>query len=107
MLRFLKKRWKKYRKSETPTRTATGTACGGDPNGEYLPGETPKPDEIDGTYEAIATGINHGGGSQIATQDTKTRDQQVPALNASTLTPGHDSGECTQLLLGLCSFPSR
>ena len=58
--------------------------------------------ETDGTDKAVGPDTNHGGGSGIATQDRRTEDQQLLAPNASTLTPGHESGdesECSRLLL--------
>jgi len=59
-------------------------------------------DEADGTDKASGPDANHGGGSGIVTQDRRTGDQQVPAPNASTPTPGHkssDASECGQLSL--------
>lgn len=51
---------------------------------------------------------NHGEGSRVANQDRTIEDQQLPAQNAPTLTPGHKGGsasECGRLqLLGLCLF---
>ena len=40
--------------------------------------------------------INHRGGSVIATQDRRTGDQQHPATNASTTTPGHEGGDASE-----------
>ena len=40
--------------------------------------------------------INHKGSSQTATQDTRNKDQQLPAPNASTSTPGHGSGDTSE-----------
>jgi len=59
-------------------------------------------DEVDGADKAIGPGINHGGGSRIATRDRKTGDQQFSAPNDLTSAPGHKSGdasECGRLLL--------
>jgi len=59
-------------------------------------------DEADATDKASCPDANHGGGSGIVTQDWRTGDQQVPAPDASTLTPGHkssDASECGRLSL--------
>ena len=48
-------------------------------------------DSTDGTDWTIAPGTNHGGGSQVADQDRRSADQQVPVRDGSPLTPAHDS----------------
>ena len=59
-------------------------------------------DEAGGTDKAIGPDTNHGEGSRITIQDRGTGDQQFLVPNASTLAPGHESGdasECSRLLL--------
>ena len=46
-----------------------------------------------GADSTTAPGINHGRGSQVASQDGRVENQQLPAPNASTVTPGHDGGD--------------
>ena len=41
----------------------------------------------------MALGINHERGSQVVSKDGRVENQQPPAPNPSTLTPGHDGGE--------------
>ena len=55
-------------------------------------------DETDRADEVMATDINHGRGSQIATQDWRTgHHQRLPAPNASVMTPGQESGDASEL----------
>jgi hypothetical protein len=51
-----------------------------------------KADETDGTDSTVAPDTNHAGGSQTANQDERIMDQQLPAPNAPTVTPG-DEGD--------------
>ena len=57
-------------------------------------------DKADGADSTIVPGINHGRRSQVASQDGRVENQQLPAPNTSTPTPGHDGGdlasECSQ-----------
>ena len=53
-------------------------------------------DETDGTDKAIRPDTNHGRGSRITTQDRGAGDQQLLAPNASTLTPGNESGDASE-----------
>ena len=50
-------------------------------------------------------GINHGRSSQVANQDGRVENQQLPVPNTSTVTPGHDGGdsasECGQPYLDI------
>ena len=49
-------------------------------------------DEADGTDSTTGPDIIHGGGSPMANRDGRIEDQQLPAPNASTLTPGQGTG---------------
>ena len=106
MLRFLKKRWKSHKSSkksippEIPTHQTISIGAGVS-DSEYFR-EDLRVDEADGTDKAIGPDTNHGGGSRITTQDRGAGDQQLLVQNASTLTPGNESGdasECSRLLL--------
>ena len=107
MLRFLKKHRKPSKKpvpSDNHTREINDVdaKCDRDPGGEY---RLRKISElvIDVTNSTVTLGINHGGGSQVATRDGRPgiEDQRLPTPNSSTLTPGHDgdgpAGECGRL----------
>ena len=50
-------------------------------------------DKADGADSTMVPGINHGRRSQVASQDGRVEDQQLPAPNTSTLTPGHEGGD--------------
>ena len=100
MLRFIKKRWKKTREPSTPVPledpthqiTDMGAECGGGSDGECLLGETGA-GGTSGADGAAGSDINHRVDSRIPTQDRRIGDRQLPAPNASTLTPGHESGD--------------
>ena len=59
-------------------------------------------DKIDEADSTTAPGTNRGGSSRIAnrSQDRRTGDQQLPAQNASTPTPGQSGGDTCE-----CSWP--
>ena len=59
-------------------------------------------DETDGTDNSVEPDINHRGDSQIVNRDRITGDQQPPASDTPTFTPGPDGGdpsECSWLSL--------
>ena len=98
-LRFLKELFKRHKKTvppENPPRQTTdpGAGCGRDYEGEYRLGNISADDayEIDST---MAPENNHGGGSRIANQSGRIGDQQLPAPNTSTQTPGHGGGDAS------------
>ena len=97
MLRSLKKRLKRSKKSvprKNPTHEVAdiGAECGGDSEGEYRSGGDLQVDEADGIDSTMAPDINRGDGSQTVTQDRRLANQQLPASNPSTSTPGHCEG---------------
>ena len=79
----------------------------GDSDGEYLSRGI---SETEGTDKAMGLDTNNGG-PRSATQDGRTRNQQLLAANASTLTPEHegaDESECSRLsLLGPMFIPPQ
>ena len=97
MLRFLKKHRKPFNKPVPPDGPARQTADigaehGRDSKGGYRSRKV-SADKVDGTDSTMAPGINRGRGSQVASQDGRVDNQQLPAQNTSTLTPGHDGGD--------------
>ena len=105
MLRFLKKH-KKYPNKpvppESPARQTIdiGAKPSRDSEGEYRPRKISELIRSDGTDLTTVPGTNRRGGSRIANQDGRIRDQQLPAQNSSTPTPsqgGGDASECSWL----------
>ena len=113
MLRFLEKHRKSSKKSVPPENPAHQTAdigaeYGRGPEGEYRSRNT-SADKASGTDSTTESDNNRGGDSQIANQDGRIENQQLPASSTSTLTPEHEGGntsECDRLqLLGSVFIP--
>jgi hypothetical protein len=94
MKRIQKKLLKPFRKrgtSKSPAQiTDISAEFGRDSDGEY-PSRDLRADKPDGTDSTIAPGDNHGEGSQIANQDRRIGDQQLPTPDA-----GHDGGDASE-----------
>ena len=102
MLRFLKKHRKpKSPKTPVPPENATRQTTniseeyGRDPElGEHRSRRISELIlETDGADLTTTPDTNHGGGSRIAKQDGRNENQQFPAPDVSTLTPGHEGGD--------------
>ena len=99
MLRFLKKH-RKFPPNPVPPEspahqiTDTGAERDRDPEGQCNSRKI-SADKAGGADSTMAPGINHGKGSQVTSQDGRVENQQHPAPNTSTLTPGHDGGDST------------
>ena len=120
MLHFLKKHWKqKPSKTQAPPEDAAhqitniGTGYGRDSEGKRRSRQisTDKADETDPTMEPDTS---YREGPRIVNQGGRIENQQRPAPNVSTLTPGHggdDASERTWLQLSGpmfdVYFPSR
>ena len=106
MPNILKKPSKPSKKSATPDNpthqtTETGAESDRDSKGEHLSRDL-RANKAYGADPAIASGINHGGGSQTVIQDGRIGDQQLPAPGAPTLAPGYEgggAGECSRMWL--------
>jgi hypothetical protein len=106
MIRFLKKFYKPSKKPvppENPAHQATviGAGHGRDSESEH-PSRKIELIRPIGLIRPWHTDINRGEGSRVVNQDRGIEDQQLPAPNASTPTPGHEGGdasECDRLLL--------
>ena len=102
MLRFLKK-VRKPKPSKTPvppenaTRqiTSTGAEYGRDAEGERRSRQI-STYKADGTDSTMTPDTGHEEGSRIANQDERIENQQLPALDALTLTPAHGGGDASE-----------
>ena len=98
MLRFLKRRLEKSRKSSPKSEDPIGVECGRDSDGEHLSFEKDlTADEADGIDSVIVPDINDGGCSRIATQGGRIGNQQLPAPNPDDKPAQASSVPCERL----------